>query len=62
MILYTTVPVISYQYISYSTLPGKSNGYVDTTLIGERLANWNWKDIFSGSTCQARVRIKPVID
>ena len=40
MILYTTVPVISYQYISYSTLSGKSNGYVDTTLIGERLANW----------------------
>ena len=40
MILYTTVPVISYQYISYSILPGKSNGHVDTTLIGERLANW----------------------
>ena len=60
MILYTTVPVISYQYISYSTLPGKSHGYVDTTLIGERLANW--KVNFSGSTCQARVRIKPVID
>ena len=60
MILYTTVPVISYQYISYSILPGKSNGHVDTTLIGERLANW--KVIFSGSTCQARVRIKPVID
>ncbi len=58
----TIVPVISYQYISYSTLPGKCNGYVDTTLIGERLANW--KVIFSGSTCQARVsvRIKPVID
>ena len=58
-ILCITVPVISYQYISHSTLPGNSNGHVDTMLIGERLANW--KVIFSGSTCWTRVRRKPVI-
>ena len=49
MILCITVPVISYQYISHSTVPGKSGGHVDTMLIGERLANR--MVIFSGSTC-----------
>ena len=54
MILYTTVPVISYQYISYSTLPGKSNGYVDTTTDWRKTSQlegyFQWKHV--PSTCQ----------
>jgi hypothetical protein len=39
MLLCAIVPVISYQYISHSTLQSNGEEYEDTTMIGEELTN-----------------------
>ena len=40
MLLCAIVPVISYQYISHSTLQSNGEEYEDTTMIGEELTNY----------------------